>query len=433
MHFLLVKIIYTSIMTENLIHQHLENIADFSSVAIKKGNPKYEQAISRVKEIYKTDYDKRSPFERDEHRILHSTAYRRLKNKTQVFFATDNDHICTRIEHVCHVASIAETIAKVLNLNLELVNAIAIGHDLGHAPFGHQGEYILNDIVLQYGIQKRFWHEGNSLNFVDNLETLPDYEGHQQNLNLTYAVRDGIVCHCGEVNDKVLIPRDEFCDLSQIQYASHLSPFTYEGCVVKLSDTIAYLGRDIEDALIYNILTNDQKKELEHIIQRAFPNEKLQNVSTNILTYYFIRDLCQNSTIEGGLKFTDSTFEMMRIIKEYNTANICGHDRLKPFKKYARLIIETIFEKLDKYYCEDILSALEKEEKLYPTLTSYFKKWLIRYTEINLAEKQRLQCDNKVVYDYKNQQSYRQSVIHFISAMTDKFAIKIFNEIISFT
>lgn len=424
---------YTFAMTENLINGTEKQIVDFSRVAMFKGNPKYEQAVSRMTEIYKTDYDKRSPFERDEHRILHSTAYRRLKNKTQVFFATDNDHICTRIEHVCHVASIAETIAKVLNLNLELVNAIAIGHDLGHAPFGHQGEYILNDIVNEYGIQKRFWHEGNSLNFVDNLETLPDYQGRQQNLNLTYAVRDGIVCHCGEVNDKVLKPRDEFCDLSAIQYASHLSPFTYEGCVVKLSDTIAYLGRDIEDALIYNILTEAQKKELEHIIQVAFPNERLQNVSTNILTYYFIRDLCQNSNIEEGLKFTDSTFEMMRVIKAYNTENICGHDRLKPFKKYARLIIETIFEKVDKYFGEDILGAIEKESTLYPTLTSYFRKWLVRYTEIALDEKERMQCQNKVVYDYKNQQSYRKAVIDFISAMTDKFAIKIFNEIISFT
>ena len=113
-------------MTENLINGTEKQVVDFSSVAMFKGNPKYEQAISRMTEIYKTDYDKRSPFERDEHRILHSTAYRRLKNKTQVFFATDNDHICTRIEHVCHVASIAETIAKVLKLNLELVNAIAI-------------------------------------------------------------------------------------------------------------------------------------------------------------------------------------------------------------------------------------------------------------------------------------------------------------------
>lgn len=418
-------------MTKKILNENLK-VADFSEVAMTEKNPKYENAISRVTEIYKTDYDSRSPFERDEHRLLHSTAYRRLKNKTQVFFATDNDHICTRIEHVTHVASIAETIAKVLNLNYELVNAIAIGHDLGHAPFGHQGEYILNDIVLKHKICPRFWHEGNSLNFIDNIETLPDYHGHHQNLNLTYAVRDGIVCHCGEVNDKVLVPREDFCDLKEIQYASHFTAYTYEGCVVKLSDTIAYLGRDIEDALIYNILSENQVKDLENIIKKAFPSESLKDTSTNVLTYYLIRDLCQHSSPEVGLCFSDESFEMLRTIKAYNTENICGHARLQPFKKYARLIIETIFEKLDAYFCEDILGAISKDEKLYPVLVSYFKSWLTRYSEANLEEKARKLWDNKVIYDIKNQQMYRKAIIHFISAMTDKFAIKIFNEIISF-
>ena len=407
-------------------------IADFSKVAMTEKNPKYENCISRLTEIYKTEYDSRSPFERDEHRILHSTAYRRLKNKTQVFFATENDHICTRIEHVTHVASIAETIAKVLNLNYELVNAIAIGHDLGHAPFGHQGEYILNDIVLQNKICPRFWHEGNSLNFIDNIETLPDYQGHFRNMNLTYAVRDGIVCHCGEVNDKVLVPRDEFCDLKEIQYASHVNAYTYEGCAVKLSDTIAYLGRDIEDALIHHILSDKQIKELEQIIHNAFPNDSLNDISTNAITYYLIKDLCQNSTPEIGLQFSDASFEMMREIKAYNTENICGHKRLQPFKKYARLIIETIFEKLDDYFCDDILKAISKDEKLYPVLISYFKNWLIRYSEADLEEKSKRLWDNKVIYDIKSHQMYRKAIIHFISAMTDKFAIKVFNEIISF-
>ena len=409
-----------------------KKIADFSKVATFKGNPKYEQAISRLVPIYQTYYDQRSPFERDEHRILHCTAYRRLKNKTQVFFATDNDHICTRIEHVTHVSSIAETIAKVLHLNSELVNAIAIGHDLGHAPFGHQGEYIINDLVLKYDIQERFWHEKNSLNFIDNIETLPDYQGHQQNLDLTYAVRDGIVCHCGEVNDQVLKPRDEFIDLNEIKYASHLNAFTYEGCAVKLADTMAYLSRDIEDALIYDILTDNQKKELEHIIQIAFPNETLHDVSTNVLTYFLIKDLCLNSNPEEGLNFSDSSFKVMSVIKEYNTRNICNHKRLAPFRKYARLVIETIFEKLDEYFGGGVLYNLESERKYYPNLVEYFKNWLVKYSSAALDEKEKNCFYNKVIYDITNQKSYRQAVIAFISAMADRFAIKIFNEIISF-
>ncbi len=415
-------------MTENLS----KKMADFSSVAMNEQNPKYAQAASRVKEIYKTAYDCRSPFERDEHRLLHSTAYRRMKNKTQVFFATENDHICTRIEHVTHVASIAETIAKTLKLNSELVNAIAIGHDIGHAPFGHHGEFILNDIVKRLDICVRFWHEGNSLNFVDNIELLSDYKGRLQNLNLTYAVRDGIVCHCGEVNEKVVKPRDEFCDLTEIQYASHVMPFTYEGCVVKLSDTIAYLDRDIEDAMIYRILSNNQLKEIQQMIQRVFPQHNIEEISPKILSYYFINDLCSNSSVEDGLCLSDEAFNMLRQIKEYNTENICGHPRLQPFKKYATLVLETIFEKLDSYFCDDILSAMNSERRLYPTLTSYFRTWLIRYTDIDLERKARYKCDNKIIYDYKSHKMYRKAIIHFISAMTDKFAIKIFNEIISF-
>ena len=417
-------------MIENLSTR--KKFADFSKVAMTQENPKFEQAVSRIEKLYETNFESRTPFERDEHRLLNSTAYRRMKNKTQVFFATDNDHICTRIEHVTHVAAIAETIAKNLNLNYELVNAIAIGHDLGHAPFGHHGEHILNDLVQRLGICVRFWHEGNSLNFVDNLELLPDYQGNMQNLNLTYAVRDGIVCHCGEVNDKLLKPRDEFFNLTDIQYASHVMPFTYEGCVVKLSDTIAYLGRDIEDAIIYNILTDKQLKEIEHIIYKALPDEKLHQIIPKLISYNFVKDLCQNSNPEEGLKFTDSTFDMMRLIKEYNTENICGHARLQPFKKYATLVLETIFEKLDSYFCDDILAAIDSESRLYPTLTMYFRRWLIRYTAIDLEEKAKNKWANKIVYDYKSQQSYRKAAIHFISAMTDKFAIKIFNEIISF-
>src|SRR5574344_2175305 len=348
-------------------------IVDFSSVAMVETKPKYEKCISRITEIYKKNYDPRSPFERDEHRILHSTAYRRLKNKTQVFFATDNDHICTRIEHVSHVASISETIAKILKLNTELTNAIAIGHDLGHAPFGHQGEYILNDIVEQYNIQESFWHEGNSLHFIDDIETLPDYHDNQQNMNLTYAVRDGIVCHCGEVDERILKPRNEFIDLKTIKKGSHVPPYTYEGCVVKISDKIAYLGRDIEDGLIYGILTDAQKVELEQIVQKAFPNDKLYEVNANVLTHFFIRDLCSNSSVKDGLCFSENGFELMKLVKDYNYKHICGHKRLQPFKKYAKLIMETIFEKLDDYYCDDIINAIIKECNLYPILITHIK------------------------------------------------------------
>ncbi len=124
----------------------------FSTVATMPENDIWQTAIYREDELYKHDNDKRDAFERDFTRILHSLGYRRLKHKTQVFFNTHNDHVCTRMEHVQHVASISHTIAHTLGLNTELTNAIATGHDLGHAPFGHQGETVLKNLVCQFTI-----------------------------------------------------------------------------------------------------------------------------------------------------------------------------------------------------------------------------------------------------------------------------------------
>lgn len=420
-------------MSEQLKTLDAGKFADFSTEAMFENNPKYSNATARRQEIYKKDYDPRNPFERDAHRILHSNAYRRLKHKTQVFFATDNDHVCTRIEHVTHVASIAGTIAKILNLNLELANAIAIGHDLGHAPFGHQGEYALKDIVDNYSIQEKFWHEGNGLNFIDKIETLPDYQGDQQNLNLTYAVRDGIVCHCGEVDDISLKPRKEFVDLYDIKNAGKINAYTYEGCVVKIADKIAYLGRDIEDALTYGILTDNQLIELEQIIQKAYPTIKIQEVNTTFLMHYFILDLCKNSSIEKGLCFSTDCFEIMKLIKEFNKQSIYLHKRLQPFKNYVGLIINTIFEKLNEYYCSDILNLLDKERPFYPTLIVNMEDWLIKYSNIDLSTKEKLKYRNETVYNIKIQSEYQRAIVDFISGMSDRFAIKIFNEIISFS
>ena len=123
----------------------------FEKYSATPENPKWEQIISRETPLYKRDNDIRDEFERDYGRIIHCNAYRRLKHKTQVFFSPENDHICTRIEHVTHVESISHTIAKYLGLNTELTKAIAVAHDLGHSPFGHEGEHILSEI------SKRIW------------------------------------------------------------------------------------------------------------------------------------------------------------------------------------------------------------------------------------------------------------------------------------
>ena len=159
----------------------------FKGLACNSSNPAWQNCIARQSKLYDRGNDIRSEFERDYTRLLHSQAYRRLKHKTQVFFAPHNDHICTRMEHVQHVASVASTVAKYLGLNDQLTMAIATGHDIGHAPFGHHGEDCLNSLLIQkegMNAPKKFWHERNSLFFADHIETLPDPNGYHKPLDL---------------------------------------------------------------------------------------------------------------------------------------------------------------------------------------------------------------------------------------------------------
>ena len=213
------------------------NKNNFQSVAMNENNPLWEKMTERAGELEKRDTEVRSSFARDYTRILHSTAYRRLKHKTQVFYNIDNDHVCTRIEHVAHVESVSNTIARELGLNEELTRAIAIGHDLGHAPFGHVGEDIINRLRKKYEIADKFWHEKNSVYFADNFELLRDSEDKLRNLYLTYAVRDGIISHCGEIDQNNIKPRTEFGDLYLLEKGK-FNPGTWEACVVKFSDKI---------------------------------------------------------------------------------------------------------------------------------------------------------------------------------------------------
>ena len=217
----------------------------FEKVAMVEGNEKFENAVSRIEKLYDPIYGDapmRSEFDRDYTRTINCNAYRRLKHKTQVFFSPKNDHICTRIEHVNLVDSISNTIANYLGLNSELTKAIAVTHDIGHSPFGHQGEFILSEIAeREYG--EKFWHAGNGLHYVDDLELLKDVAGIKRNLNLTYAVRDGILGHSGEPTISGQKPRDEFINLNKFTHSNKYAPYTWEACVVKIADNISYLGR----------------------------------------------------------------------------------------------------------------------------------------------------------------------------------------------
>lgn len=402
----------------------------FSKVATFEGSPKWEQGIARRKTIYKRDSDIRSEFLRDYSRILHCTAYRRLKHKTQVFFATENDHICTRIEHVNHVSCVSYTIANYLGLNTELTNAIAIGHDLGHTPFGHEGEKILEKYVAEK-LRHKFWHEQNSLRFVDSIETLTDPNGREQNLNLTYAVRDGIVCHCGEVESAAIFPRDENFDLYDIQEAGRVSPFTWEGCIVKIADKISYLGRDIEDAITLKILNISQLRQLRSIVKDTLGVvADFREINNTVLMHNFMIDLCEHSSPENGLVFSDKYLEFINTVQDFNYKNIYAHKRLERFKKYAGLVINTIIETLEDFYdAENTVEFIKEQKKIYPMLADSFGKWLNKYCA-GIKDNKTMQIEK--IYNLSDKDSYIQAIVDYISGMTDSYAIKIFNEIVRF-
>ena len=395
----------------------------FETVAMTTENPKWEQAIKREKELYSRNNEIRTDFERDYTRVINCNAYRRLKHKTQVFFSPESDHICTRIEHVAHVESISYTIARYLGLNTELTKAIATAHDIGHSPFGHEGERILSEISKkEFG--EPFWHEKNGVKIVDKIELLKDNLENKQNLNLTYAVRDGIISHCGEIDENNLKPREEAIDLREYRYPNQFKPYTWEGCVVKIADKISYLGRDMEDAIRIGIL-DEQLDELRQMLGI----DKNEPINNTILINNMIYDLCENSSVEKGLCFSDDMYQLINSIKKFNYKNIYMSDILKPSIEYFKLIINQIYETLKRLYNgENTLVEIQKLKKFYPKLMSSFEEWILNYWNLPRSEK----CKNDVFINMDNEKDYCKAIIYYISGMTDNFAIDIYNEIIRF-
>lgn len=404
----------------------------FKDVAMNENNSKWNISIKRENELYKKNNDIRSEFARDYTRILHSEAYRRLKHKTQVFFQTQNDLVCTRIEHVNHVESVSTTISQKLGLNVELTSAISIGHDLGHAPFGHEGEKVLNNIAQEY-LDSDFWHERNGLRVVDSLDLIEDNNRNLRNLDLTYAVRDGIISHCGEVDDTTVIPREENIDLYEFQKGVTM-PFTWEACVVKLSDKIAYVGRDIEDAKRLQFLSMKQLFLLKDIAKKY----KINTINTTTIIHDLIIDVCNNSSPKYGLKISPKNSELLNEIKQYNYDNIYLNPRLDIYKQYVSLVVNSIFKILFDLYDEESTIHKIRLATHYPIICKSFSIWLAKRTTIDLRKYnwakniQRRSQGDKTYGDLRTKQIYALSIIDYISCMTDNFAINIFNELCRF-
>jgi len=277
--------------------------------------------------------DIRAEYFRDQTKIIHSYPFRRLKHKAQVFYAPDNDHICTRMEHVLHVASIAATVCRGLNLSgadwaldTDLAYAIGLGHDLGHAPFGHEGE---KELAAKLGTPKAFMHEINSYRVVEHLAN------HGQGLNLTYAVKDGIICHNGEDFSQTQIkPATAPNDLENIRDRAYL-PCTYEGCLVRLADRVAYLGRDIEDAVTAGFLT---KADLPRRV-----TQELGDSNTDIIGA-LISDLVANSGRGETVGFSPEKHELIGELTRFNYERIYHNPRLVVYRRHIRTVIHTLFD-----------------------------------------------------------------------------------------
>ena len=292
--------------------------------------------------------DIRPVFQRDRDRIIHSKSFRRLKDKTQVFLTPEGDHYRTRLTHTLEVSQNARTIAKALQLNEDLVEAIALGHDLGHTPFGHAGERALNE-VCPYG----FSHSEQSVRTVDVLE-----KG-GIGLNLTYEVRDGIKNH-----------------------QTSGQPETLEGKIVRFSDKIAYIHHDMDDAIRGGILTEkDVPKEIGDVIGYT-TGERLD---------HFIHDLVTNSYGKNDIMMSEPVAKAMKDLRRFMFENVYTNKNAKSEEAKAEMLMVTLYE----YY-------LKHFDKLPQEMKNLVDK--------NGDPKERIVCD-------------------YVGAMTDRFAIAMYEEL----
>jgi dGTPase len=281
-------------------------------------------------------WDYRQSFSVDADRILHSRAYARYIDKTQVFYLIRNDHITHRVLHVQLVSKIGRTIGRFLGLNEDLIEAIALGHDIGHTPFGHDGERFLSELCEAHGIGS-FQHNLQSVHFLDRVER----KG--QGWNLCLQTLDGILCHDGEVHNQVLAPqRDKsFGDLErEMDHKRHhpeavLTPMTLEGCVVRMADTVSYIGRDIEDAIRLGLIA---RAELPAESTRVLGD------SNGTIVFNLVTDILKNSFAQGHVAFSPEVSAALRGLKGFNLEHIYLNPRMKPHTGAIRDLFRLLFE-----------------------------------------------------------------------------------------
>lgn len=324
--------------------------------------------------------DFRTEFQRDVHRIIYSQSFRRLRHKTQVFYFPQNDHVSTRMDHVRFVASAARTVARCLGLNEDLAEAIGLAHDIGHAPFGHQGEVFLTQIFNKHKALKdlmpKFSHEVYGLRVVDYIAKR---DREKPGLNLTWEVRDGIVSHCGEdYRTCKLSVGDKDKDLDKIKTREQAgNPATLEGCIARLIDKIAYAGKDIEDAIEIGVIK-------EGDVPSSF-QEKLGTTNGKIIGA-FLEDIIENSSGHDYIAISRELGDLLRELIEFNKRFIYHSQGAERYKEQAGKTIRYLFD--------DLLQEIQrtarfqsdrypdrKEDSTVPMVYSVFQDFIAGMTD----------------------------------------------------
>jgi dGTPase len=383
----------------NPVHNHQKSLDPGQESAIRSYINKRDTLLSplaaisadAVRRHNRKPDDIRTPYSRDTDRIIHTRAYTRYIDKTQVFSLVENDHITHRVIHVQLVSKIARTIGRSLRLNEDLIEAISLGHDIGHIPYGHFGETCLSKLCEEHGIGK-FFHNVQSVQFLDRIE----------DCDLTMQVLDGILCHNGEADDVKISPepcRNWLAFDKKVQDNADdrrtRAPMTLEGCVVKFADTIAYIGRDVQDAREVGLIGHGTPLPQECSTTLGDTNREIINT--------LIYDLLENSDTEdkGYISYSRDVEKALIALRTFSKINIYENEQLTSEQEKVRQMYTTLFVK----YLED----LEKNARTASIFTDFIDTpWISR--------------------NYLRSATYPELVRDFIAGMTDRYFAKRYEE-----
>ncbi|MDR0515970.1 MAG: dNTP triphosphohydrolase [Fibromonadaceae bacterium] len=368
--------------------------ASSDELPLSKNAAKNSSAMKYYPEL--NDKDIRSPFFRDTDRIIHSKAYTRYIDKTQVFYLCENDHLTHRVLHVQLVAKIARTIGRVLKYNEDLIEAVALGHDVGHTPFGHTGERFVS-AFLKENKDGCFCHNAQSFRQLHEIEKTES----KNHINLCVQTLDGILCHNGEwlveeyKNNHSKTAEDlleEYKDCMKDETKpKNLRPMTMESCIVRVSDVIAYIGRDIEDAIAVNLIN---REDIPQDISEILGN------SNKLIINSLVLDIINNSYGKNTILFSKEIFNALNNLKTWNSNNIYN----SPKKMSEDGKIQTMF-----YY---VLSSLVNET-LRGNIKVQYEKWKSMQST-----------------EYFKQNSKARIAADYLSGMTDDFLMSSYSELV---